>query len=104
MTRTLSPALGIGWVAIPPSWTALIRAAVVRSSGPPVFEQLAFAEFVRTGAYDRHLRATRGRYHARRNGIVSALTERLPGSRISGIAAGLHLLVHLPRRAPTSPR
>ena len=98
-TKTLSPALGIGWVAIPPGWTALVRAAVVRSSGPPVFDQLAFAEFVRTGAYDRHLRATRSRYHTRRDGIVSALTEQLPGSRISGIAAGLHLLVHLPPRA-----
>jgi GntR family transcriptional regulator/MocR family aminotransferase len=97
-TKTLSPALGIGWVAIPPGWTALVRAAVVRSSGPPVFDQLAFAEFVRTGGYDRHLRATRSRYHTRRDGIVSALTDQLPASRISGIAAGLHLLVHLPPR------
>jgi len=95
-TKTLAPAMGIGWVAIPPGWTALVRAAVVRSSGPPVFDQLAFAEFVRAGAYDRHLRATRSRYHTRRDGIVSALTGQLPGSRISGVAAGLHLLVHLP--------
>jgi GntR family transcriptional regulator / MocR family aminotransferase len=95
-TKTLSPALGIGWVAIPPGWTAPVRAAVVRSSGPPVFDQLAFAEFVGTGAYGRHLRATRSRYQARRDGIVSALTEHLPGSGISGVAAGLHLLVHLP--------
>ena len=96
VTKTLSPAMGMGWVAIPPGWTALVRAAVVRSSGPPVFDQLAFAEFVRTGAYDRHLRATRRSYHARRDGIVRALGEQLPGSRISGVAAGLHLLAHLP--------
>lgn len=96
-TKTLAPALGIGWMATPPAWTPRVRAAIVRSSGPPVLEQLAFAEFVRSGSYDRHLRVARIRYRARRDAIVSALAEHLPGSRVLGVAAGLHLLVRLPQ-------
>jgi GntR family transcriptional regulator/MocR family aminotransferase len=96
VTKTLSPALGVGWMATSPAWTPLVRAAVVRP-GPPVLDQLAFAEFVRTGGYDRHLRAARIRYRARRDSIVSELAEHLPGSRVLGVAAGLHLLLYLAR-------
>jgi GntR family transcriptional regulator/MocR family aminotransferase len=97
VTKTLSPALGVGWMTTPPAWTPLVRAAVVRPPGPPVLDQLAFAEFVRTGGYDRHLRAARIRYRARRDSIVSELAEHLPGSRVLGVAAGLHLLLYLAR-------
>jgi GntR family transcriptional regulator/MocR family aminotransferase len=95
-TKTLSPALGVGWMSTPPAWTPLVRAAVVRPPGPPVLDQLAFAEFVRTGGYDRHLRAARIRYRARRDSIVRELAGHLPGSRVLGVAAGLHLLLYLP--------
>jgi GntR family transcriptional regulator/MocR family aminotransferase len=96
-TKTLSPALGVGWMITPPAWTPLVRAAVVRPPGPPVLDQLAFAEFVRTGGYDRHLRAARIRYRGRRDSIVSALAGHLPGCRVLGVAAGLHLLLYLPQ-------
>jgi GntR family transcriptional regulator/MocR family aminotransferase len=96
VTKTLSPAVGIGWLTTPPALTPLVRAAVVRPPGPPVLDQLAFAEFVRTGGYDRHLRAARIQYRARRDSIVGALAGQLPDSRVLGVAAGLHLLLYLP--------
>jgi GntR family transcriptional regulator / MocR family aminotransferase len=95
-SKTLSPALGLGWMTTPPAWTSLVREALVRPPGPPVLDQLAFAEFVRTGGYDRHLRAARIRYRARRDRMVSALAEHLPDGRVLGVAAGLHLLLYLP--------
>jgi GntR family transcriptional regulator/MocR family aminotransferase len=96
VTKTLSPAMGVGWMVTPPAITPLVDAAVVRPSGPPVIDQLAFASFVHGGHYDRHLRATRIRYRARRNRLVEAITAHLPECRISGAAAGLHMLMHLP--------
>jgi GntR family transcriptional regulator / MocR family aminotransferase len=96
VTKTLAPAVGLGWAAIPPAWTPLVRATIVRSSGPPILDQLAFAEFLRTGRYDRHLRAARIRYRTRRDGLVRALAVRLPDSRVCGVSAGLHFVLYLP--------
>ncbi len=87
LSKTLSPALGLGWYAVPPQWTALVQ----QSPSPPVLDQLAFAAFIERGAYDRHLRAARLRYRARRDALVAALGS----ARLSGVAAGLHLVLHL---------
>ncbi|MDT7801049.1 MAG: GntR family transcriptional regulator / MocR family aminotransferase [Actinomycetota bacterium] len=88
VSKTLSPALGLGWVALPPQWT-------LPGHAPPVVDQLALAEFVENGGYDRHLRAARLRYRARRDRLVEALGP----ARLSGVAAGLHLVLHLERDA-----
>jgi GntR family transcriptional regulator / MocR family aminotransferase len=95
LSKTLSPALGIGWVATPPAWTQPLRATTGHLGWPSTLDQLAFAAFLQTGAYDRHLRAARKRYRRRRDRLVQALAERLPDARLLGVAAGLHLLVHL---------
>jgi GntR family transcriptional regulator / MocR family aminotransferase len=95
LSKTLSPALGIGWVVTPPAWTRPLRAATGQPAWPPTLDQLAFAAFLQAGAYDRHLRAARRRYRRRRDRLVGALAERLPEARLLGVAAGLHLLVHL---------
>jgi GntR family transcriptional regulator/MocR family aminotransferase len=101
LSKTLSPALGIGWIATPPRWTAALRD--LRPPGPGVLDQLAFATFLSSGGYDRHLRAARQRYRGRRDALVTALAERLPGCTVSGAAAGLHLLLHVPFDDGTEP-
>jgi GntR family transcriptional regulator/MocR family aminotransferase len=95
LSKTLSPALGIGWMATPPAWTGPLRAATGLQPGPSTLDQLTFAAFLQSGAYDRHLRAARKRYRPRRDRLVRALGERLPGAGLLGVAAGLHLLVLL---------
>lgn len=96
LSKTLSPALGIGWLATPERWTAPLRAG--RAPGPGVLDQVALAGFLSSGAYDRHLRAARTRYRQRRDALVSALGERLPRARVGGAAAGLHLVLEFPDR------
>src|SRR5690606_35135278 len=64
--------------------------------GAPVLEQYAFAEFVRGGGYDRHLRAMRRRYRRRRDALVEALGVHLPGATVRGVSAGIHVYVELP--------
>ena len=93
VSKTLAPAVRIGWVAAPPEWATQLS-EVVPEVG--VLDQLTLAGFLRSGGYDRHLRQARRRYRARRDLLVSAVAGGLPGARVSGVAAGLHLLVELP--------
>jgi len=95
LSKTLAPALGLGWMVTPPAWTARLRAAPAVTQ-PPTLDQLAFATFLERGSYDRHLRASRQRYRARRDALLRQLAGQVPGCRLSGVAAGLHLLLDLP--------
>jgi GntR family transcriptional regulator/MocR family aminotransferase len=98
LSKTLSPALGLGWLVTPPRWTTPLRAPVW-TAVPGILDQLALAEFIGSGGYDLHLRAARKRYRARRDALLAALTRRLPEYPVAGIAAGLHLLL-LPPGGP----
>lgn len=95
VSKMLSPALGIGWIVAPARWTDALRAASAPTGSPPTLDQLAFATFIETGLLDRHLRSCRSRYRKRRDALVRAIRAELPDCRLSGIAAGLHVLLSL---------
>jgi GntR family transcriptional regulator/MocR family aminotransferase len=61
-----------------------------------VLDQLAFADFLERGEFDRHLRRMRPLYRRRRDTLIEALRERMPDLEPGGIAAGLHLVAYLP--------
>jgi GntR family transcriptional regulator / MocR family aminotransferase len=97
VSKTLAPALRLGWLVVPePLVAELAQAKAQDDLGTPVLEQLALADFLERGELDRHLRRTRGVYRARRDALIAALARHLPAVRVSGIAAGLHLVAHLP--------
>ena len=97
VSKTLAPALRLGWVVAPPD---VREELVVRKQWSditsPALGQLALAELVGSGAFERHLRKVRARQRTRRDALLDALREHLPGARVHGVAAGLHLLVGLP--------
>ena len=66
---------------------------------PPTLDQFALATFISDAALERHLRAMRRRYGAKRDVLVDALHTYLPEARVRGTAAGLHLLAELPAGA-----
>ncbi|GAA0499956.1 GntR family transcriptional regulator [Paractinoplanes deccanensis] len=90
--KTLAPAIGIGWAVAPSRW----RAAMAAGAGPPAIDQVAFAGFVASGRYDRHLHRARQRYRARRDALVAALAAHLPTATTQGVAAGLHVVCSWP--------
>ncbi len=96
LSKTLGPGLRLGWTVTPPRWTEALRSEEPPQSGPSILDQLTLARFIETGAYDRHLRALRRRYRARRDRFASAVARHLPGLDLSGAAAGLHVLLSLP--------
>lgn len=102
LSKILSPALGIGWMVAPPRWTEHLHRADQAATQPSTLDQLAFASLLESGAYDRHLRACRKRYRNRRDALVQALADQLPGAPVSGIAAGLHLILRLPAGVDTA--
>lgn len=95
LSKTLSPALGIGWLLAPGRWSAGVADALLRLA-PPTLDQLAFADLITSGGYDRHLRGRRRAFRDRRAALVEELERRLPRCRIEGMAAGLHLPLRLP--------
>jgi GntR family transcriptional regulator / MocR family aminotransferase len=97
VSKTLAPSLRLGWM-VPPAalLPALVQAKHDADLGSPTLEQLAFAELLSSGAYDRHLRRSRARQRRRRDALVAALRRHAPALRVLGTAAGLHALVELP--------
>ncbi|WP_309115217.1 PLP-dependent aminotransferase family protein [Saccharothrix sp.] len=101
VSKTLSPALGLGWLVAPPATVPALRAANPVTAAPPVLDQLALATFIGRGWYDAHLRASRRRFRTRRDLLLTTLATELPRGRTSGTAAGLHVLLHLPQDVDT---
>jgi GntR family transcriptional regulator / MocR family aminotransferase len=79
-----------------PAVAAIADAKSLADRGSPVLDQLAFADFLRRGDFDRHLRRMRPLYRRRRDALLAALRERIPDMEPAGIAAGLHLVAYLP--------
>lgn len=101
MSRTMTPTINVGWVVAPRRLVRLVRAGQDVPVGPPALTQLALALFLESGAYDRHLRASRQRFRARRNALIAALQRELPQCPISGASAGLHFVLELPAGSDT---
>jgi GntR family transcriptional regulator/MocR family aminotransferase len=59
-----------------------------------VIAQLTMADFIAKGSYDKHIRRMRLSYRSRRDRLIEALRPFDVG--ISGLSAGLHLLLTLP--------
>ena len=97
VSKTLAPALRLGWLVAPPSLLEdFAREKALADEFSPALDQLTLTAFLRSGDYDRHVRKARATYRARRDRVVQALTEELPELPVTGIAAGVHVLLELP--------
>jgi GntR family transcriptional regulator / MocR family aminotransferase len=96
-SKTLAPALRLAWI-VPPSHLIddVENVLLVTGVTPPTLDQIAMATFIEDAALERHLRSMRRRYRTKRDILIDALSSHLPEARVSGTAAGLHLLAWLP--------
>jgi GntR family transcriptional regulator/MocR family aminotransferase len=100
VSKTLSPAIGIGWFVAQGHWRGLLERT--SGPGPSTLDQATFAELLGAGAYDRHLRAMQRRYKRRRDLVLTAVHRELPTWTIGGAAAGLHLTLTYPAGVDTT--
>jgi GntR family transcriptional regulator/MocR family aminotransferase len=96
-SKTLAPGLRLGWLLVPRHLVEDVAAAkILADRGSPTIDQLTFADFLRRGEFDRHLRRMRPTYRRRRDTLLKALRERVPDLEPGGVAAGLQLVTWLP--------
>jgi GntR family transcriptional regulator / MocR family aminotransferase len=97
VSKTLAPALRLGWIVAPQSMLErLVETKRRADAGSPTLDQLALAQLLGRGVYERQLRRVRRRYRRQRDRLLDALREHMPGAEISGAAAGLHVMLTLP--------
>ena len=96
-SKTLAPGLRLGWFVLPGHLAEPMAAAKIAADrGSPSLEQLALADLITRGEFDRHLRRMRPTYRRRRDAVLTALARRLPDLEPVGVSAGLHLVTWLP--------
>jgi GntR family transcriptional regulator/MocR family aminotransferase len=96
-SKTMFPALRIGFMVVPRALVEPVQAMLTRSvpSGR-AHEQMALAQFLRDGQFALHLRRMRRLYRQRRDALVAALVREMGtvGS-VHGGSAGMHLAFQL---------
>lgn len=97
-SKSFAPGLRLSWCIVPPGLVEPTAAALASIGGPSVsiVEQLALADLLRSGRYDRQVRRVRAEYRRRRDDFVAAVAREVPSIRIEGVAAGLKALLRLP--------
>jgi GntR family transcriptional regulator/MocR family aminotransferase len=96
-SKTMFPALRIGFMVVPTSLLSGLQALLARSSprGRSA-DQLALAEYLHSGQFALHLRRMRRLYKQRRDALVEALERHLGHvGKVLGGSAGMHLVLRL---------
>lgn len=94
-SRTVFPALRIGYLIVPKPLVPVFAAAKwLNDTHSATLEQEALAEFIAEGFYERHLRRLREWNAARRTRLLRAVREYL-GDRVAvtGAGAGAHIVL-----------
>jgi GntR family transcriptional regulator/MocR family aminotransferase len=103
-SRTVFPALRIGYLVVPNSLApAFTTAKWLNDQHSATLEQQTLAEFITTGMYERHLRRLRRRNTARRKALLHALHKYL-GDRVevTGDGSGSHVVLWPRKRVSES--
>jgi len=92
-SKTMFPALRIGFLVAPPALAAPLAQMRAQSCATGrVADQLALAEFLRSGQFARHVRRMRRLYRQRRDALVAALDAHLGSvAEVHGASSGMHL-------------
>jgi DNA-binding transcriptional MocR family regulator len=99
LDKILAPGLRLGWM-LAGRWQARVRMLKYAQSHPTIdWTQSVAAEFMNSGAFDRHLRRLRAHLDSQRDRTAEAIATYFPeGTRLSVPDGGLLLWVELPGR------
>jgi DNA-binding transcriptional MocR family regulator len=96
-SKTLAPGLRVGWVAPGRYRDQVLHMKYVGTAACATLPQLAVADFIASGQYERHLRRMRAQYLQGRDQMIAWVERYFPaGTRISYPQGGFLLWVELP--------
>lgn len=97
VSKTLAPGYRIGWIVGGRYQERIERLKYALTVSTPPLLQMAVAEFLASGGYDRHLRRLRRQLQAQVERTRAAVAHGFPaGTRVSAPAGGFVLWVELP--------
>jgi GntR family transcriptional regulator/MocR family aminotransferase len=96
-SKTLFPALRLGFLIVPPDLQGgLVAARAAADQHPPVLDQAVLADFIREGHFARHLRRMRVAYRERLEAITAAAARYCGEAlRLRPTRTGLHTIADL---------
>lgn len=98
-SKTIAPGYRVGWLLPGKFADAATKWKLSMSGVSAALPQLAIAEFLRTGNYDRHLRRLRKAYRDQVEQMRYAIARTFPdGTRITRPTGGFVLWVELPKQ------
>ena len=95
--KALFPSLRLGFLIVPPSLCAPVRAARSGSElHPPALDQAVLADFMLAGHFERHIRRMRVLYRERLEALRAAAERHCGGAlRVRPVHTGLHAVADL---------
>ncbi len=98
-SKTLAPGLRVGWALAPPDIRdKLILANEAAILSPSSFTQLIISEYLQSTDWRAQISTFRGIYHERRDAMLDALGEHLPGVTWTIPDGGFYVWLTLPDR------
>lgn len=96
-SKTIAPGYRVGWVAPGRFQSRVEQLKFAHTLATPTLPQMAVAEFLESGGYDRHLRRLRAALATQTEALAQLIARHFPtGTRVSRPAGGYVLWVELP--------
>jgi GntR family transcriptional regulator/MocR family aminotransferase len=90
-SKSLAPGLRLGWAVVPTELRRPLAVVKHLRAGVSSIDQLALADLIERGEYDRHIRSARTLYRRRLERLVDVVDASAPWLAASSTRAGLHL-------------
>jgi DNA-binding transcriptional MocR family regulator len=101
-SKTIAPGWRIGWMVPGRHMQEVLDRKFAGTLCGPALSQAAFAEYLQSGGYDRHLRRIRNEFAQGLRRMTDVIAKEFPpGTRVSRPSGGFVLWVELDRRART---
>jgi GntR family transcriptional regulator / MocR family aminotransferase len=101
-SKSIGGGVHIGYMIVPPhAIVSAMAAKAIFNNGISWLDQAVLADFIKSGAYAKHLRRVQRIYRSRRDILIEALKYHFNSVDITGQQSGTHILWQLPFGWPT---
>ena len=97
-SKVLLPSIRLGFIVVPPALKDdLLKAKLLLDIASSGIDQAALASFMKTGAFERHLRQAAAELRRRRRALVEGVNRWCSGEvKLDDTGAGMHCVAWLP--------